>query len=50
MPPEIQTIAALAIVAVAATWLIVRFLKRDKSACGHDCGCPSASIKAKLKR
>jgi hypothetical protein len=50
MSSEIQTIAALVIVAVAATWLVVRFFRKDKSACGHDCGCPSVSIKAKLKR
>jgi hypothetical protein len=50
MPPEIQTIAALVIVAAAATWLVVRFFRKEKNACGHDCGCPSAGIKAKLKR
>lgn len=46
MTAEVQTIAALAIVALAATWLIVRALaKRRSSGCGGECGCPSEKLK-----
>jgi membrane protein implicated in regulation of membrane protease activity len=40
MSPEIQTVAALAVVAVAAIWLVRRALaKRKNPGCGGDCGC-----------
>jgi hypothetical protein len=45
-----QTIAALAIVALAVTGLIWRSVaKSAKPGCGGGCGCPSSEIKAKLK-
>jgi hypothetical protein len=50
MSSDFQTIAALAIVAAAAAWLLVRFFKKDQPTCGHDCGCPSVTIKAKPNR
>lgn len=51
MPAEFQTIAALVVVAIAATSLIVRaFAKRKNPGCGGDCGCASTALKAKLKR
>lgn len=51
MTAEIQTIAALAIVATAAIWLVLRALaKRRNPGCGGDCGCESMQLKAKLKR
>jgi hypothetical protein len=42
---------ALAIVALAAAWLVGRaFAKRKNPGCGGDCGCPTEGLKAKLKR
>ena len=50
MTAEFQTIAALAIVAAAATWLILRAIaKRKQPGCGGDCGCPASEIKVKPK-
>ena len=46
MTPEIQTLLALAVVAVAATWLVLRTLaKRKQPGCGGDCGCPHDELK-----
>jgi hypothetical protein len=46
MSPEIQTVAALVVVAVTATWLIVRAVaKRRKPGCGGDCACPTQELK-----
>lgn len=54
MTAELQTLAALAIVALAATWLTWRALaKRKNPGCGTDCGAVSPEIKklqARLKR
>jgi hypothetical protein len=54
MSPQLQTIAALVVVAVAATWLIARTVaKRKNPGCGDDCGAVSPAMKrlqAKLKR
>ncbi|ATC64034.1 hypothetical protein CMV30_08775 [Nibricoccus aquaticus] len=49
MAPEIQTIAALAVVAVTVA-LLARSLLKKKSApgCGGGCGCPSEKMKADL--
>ena len=50
MSPALQTIAALALVALAATWLLLRaFAKKKKPGCGGDCACPSSDLKPKLK-
>ncbi len=50
MTAEIQTLLALALVALAATWLILRALaKRKQPGCGGDCGCPASAIKLKPK-
>ena len=49
MSAQFQTLAALGIVALAATWLIARALaKRKNPGCGGDCGCPSSELKAKV--
>jgi hypothetical protein len=46
MPAEFQTYAALAVVAIAATWLILRAVARRKNpGCGTDCGAISPEIK-----
>ncbi len=52
MNAELQTIGALAVVAIAATWLVLRVFLKKKSAsgCGGECGCPSSELKAQLKR
>lgn len=54
MTPAIQTLAALAIVALAAIWLVRRSLAKKKNAgCGGDCGCPASDVKngaAKITR
>jgi hypothetical protein len=47
MSPQFQTLAALVIVALAATWLVWRALAKKKSGCGGNCGCPSSAIKSK---
>jgi hypothetical protein len=40
MNSEIQSLLALAIVVLAAGWLVRRaFAKRKHPGCGHDCGC-----------
>ncbi len=50
MTAEIQTLIALAVVAVTAAWLVLRAIaKRKNPGCGGDCGCPASEIKAKLK-
>lgn len=50
MSPALQTIAALAIVAIAATWLALRaFAKRKNPGCGGDCACPTNELKAKVR-
>jgi hypothetical protein len=54
MSPQFQTIAALAVVAVAAAWLVLRRLaKRRNPGCGDECGAVSPELKklqARLKR
>jgi len=49
MSPSFQTIAALALVALSASWLLWRTLAKRKAGCGGDCGCPASEIKATLK-
>ena len=47
MSPTLQSILALAIVALAVIWLVRRALaKRKNPGCGGDCGCPSSEVKA----
>jgi hypothetical protein len=51
MNAETQTLAALAVVAIAAAWLLFRALaKRKNPGCGGDCGCPTGEFKAKLQK
>lgn len=56
MTPEIQTLLALLVVAIAAIWLVVRAMKkRRQPGCGSgdDCGAISPEIRklqARLKR
>jgi cobalamin synthase len=51
MNTETQTLAALAVVAIAAAWLLFRALaKRKTPGCGGDCGCPTGEFKAKLQK
>jgi hypothetical protein len=39
---ELQTLLALAVVALAATWLVRRaFAKKKHPGCGSGCGCPA---------
>lgn len=46
MSPQIQTYAALAVVALATTWLVLRAIaKRKNPGCGSDCGAVSPEIK-----
>jgi hypothetical protein len=46
MSAELQTIAALLVVAAAATWLVLRALaKRKNPGCGTDCGALSPGVK-----
>jgi hypothetical protein len=48
MTAGIQTLIALTVVAIAATWLVLRARARRKNpGCGGDCGCPAAAIKVK---
>ncbi|MDP3069695.1 MAG: FeoB-associated Cys-rich membrane protein [Opitutaceae bacterium] len=46
MSAEFQTIAALVVVALAATWLIARAWRKHRNpGCGGDCGCPTDKLK-----
>lgn len=50
MSPQLQTTAALALVALAAAWLIWRWLaKRKNPGCGNECGCDAQKLSSKLK-
>jgi hypothetical protein len=47
MSPQLQTLAALVVVALAAAWLVRRSLAKKKNpGCGSDCGCASSDVKA----
>jgi hypothetical protein len=51
MSSQLQTISALAVVAIAAIWLVLRALAKKKNpGCGGDCGCPTDELKAKLRK
>jgi hypothetical protein len=51
MTPHFQTILALAVVAVAAGWLVLGAVsKKKKPGCGGGCGCATDDFKAKLKK
>ena len=51
MSPELQTVLALALVALAAGWLVRRALaKRKKPGCGSGCGCAAEKFKSSLKQ
>jgi hypothetical protein len=54
MSSTFQTVAALVIVAIAATWLVARAIaKRKNPGCGSDCGAVSPEVKrlqARLRR
>jgi hypothetical protein len=46
MSSELQTILALLVVAIAATWLVRRAIaKRKNPGCGSDCGAVSPELK-----
>jgi len=48
MSSQIQTYAALAAVAIAIAWLVLRAVaRRRKPGCGGDCGCASGDLKAR---
>ncbi|MCX6955239.1 MAG: FeoB-associated Cys-rich membrane protein [Verrucomicrobia bacterium] len=47
MSPAVQSLVALALVALAAIWLVLRALaKKRNPGCGGDCGCPSQKLSA----
>lgn len=43
MDASTQRIVALALVALAATILVARVLRRQRPGCGGDCGCAKRS-------
>ena len=46
MNADLQTILALVVVALAATWLVRRaIVKRKNPGCGSDCGAVSPELK-----
>ncbi len=48
MSAQLQTLSALAIVASAIAWLVLRAVaRRGKPGCGGDCGCASGDLRAK---
>ena len=50
MSPAVQSLAALVLVGLAASWLVLRaFAKKKNPGCGGDCGCPAPDLKPKLK-
>jgi len=51
MNTQLQTIAALLIVAIACVLLVRSALKKRKNpGCGGECGCPTNDFKVKLKQ
>jgi hypothetical protein len=51
MNAVLQTFGALAVVAIAAAWLVFRvFAKRKNPSCGGDCGCAAQKFSSTLKR
>ncbi|MEY2882209.1 MAG: hypothetical protein RLZZ15_4589 [Verrucomicrobiota bacterium] len=51
MSPPLQTLLALAVVALAAIWLARRALvKKKTTGCGGDCGCDAQKVTARLKQ
>ena len=51
MTPQVQTIAALLVVAFAAAWLVRWALEtRHQSGCGEGCGAISPDARALRKR
>jgi hypothetical protein len=51
MSPTLQTILALAVVVLAAAWLVRRSLaQRKHPGCGGDCGCPATEVKARAAK
>jgi hypothetical protein len=51
MSPTLQSIFALAIVALAVTWLVRRSLAKKKAGgCGGDCGCPASDVKERAAK
>lgn len=50
MSPTVQSILALAIVALTVIWLVRRSLAKKKSGCGGDCGCPASEVKAAAEK
>lgn len=50
MSSSLQTLIALFLVALAATWLIWHALAKKKNpGCGSDCGCATDELKTKVK-
>ncbi|MGH7956628.1 MAG: hypothetical protein ACREH8_06420 [Opitutaceae bacterium] len=46
MTADFQTIAALVVVAITATWMVARAIaKGRKPGCGGDCACPTQELK-----
>ncbi len=51
MNAELQSILALVIVAIAATALVVRLVKKRKNpGCGGECACPTDDLKVRIRR
>ncbi|MSU22262.1 MAG: FeoB-associated Cys-rich membrane protein [Opitutus sp.] len=51
MSPPLQSIVALAVVALAATWLVRRALAKKKNpGCGGDCGCAAPDAKFRIAK
>jgi len=51
MTSLLQSILALAVVAIAAAWLVRRsFAPRKHPGCGGDCGCPADEVKARAAK
>lgn len=46
MNAQLQTIVALAVVALAALWFVRRaVVKKKAGGCGGECGCPASQLK-----
>src|ERR1035438_4925167 len=51
MSHQFQTLSALLLVAIAATWLALRAVaRRKKPGCGGDCGCAPGDLRATVSR
>ncbi len=51
MNADLQALLALVVVAIAATALVVRLIRKRKNpGCGGECACPTDDLKSRVRR